>query len=217
MKTALVVITTLLLAIVPIASATDPTGQSAEQIREYRESGDWGRAIAKQVKKAKAYIKRRVQGDNAPRKPALVLDIDETSLDNYPCFDREGGIPYDSAINAGCIVAYDAPAIRPVLSLFKRARELKVAVFFITGRPEPLRAGSLKNLRSAGYTGKYELILRPGDDDRDSVIPYKSGARRQIQKRGFRILANVGDQQSDLKGGFSERTYKLPNPIYVTP
>jgi predicted secreted acid phosphatase len=217
MKIALVVITALLLAVVPIASATDPTGQSAEQIREYRESGDWGRAIAKQVKKAKAYLKRRTQADNAPRKPALVLDIDETSLDNYPCFDREGGIPYDGAVNAQCVTAYDAPAIKPVLSLFKRARDLKVAVFFITGRPEPLRAGSLRNLRSAGYTGKYELILRPSDDDRESVIPYKSGARKQIQKRGFRILANVGDQQSDLRGGFSERTYKLPNPIYVTP
>jgi predicted secreted acid phosphatase len=217
MRIGLVVITALLLAIVPIASATEPTGKSAAEIREYRESGDWNRAIVKQVKKAKAYLAKRAQGRNAPKKPALVLDIDETSLDNYPCFDREGGIPYDGAVNAACVTAYDAPAIKPVRSLFKRARALKVAVFFITGRPEQIRAGTLRNLRSAGYTGKYELHMRPADYEEESAVPAKRTSRRAIRRRGFKILANVGDQASDLKGGFSERTYKLPNPIYVTP
>jgi predicted secreted acid phosphatase len=217
MKTGLIVLTALLLAIVPVASATEPTGQSAAQIHRFYDSGDWNRAVVKQVKKAKAFLKQRTQGRNAPKKPALVLDIDETGLNNYPCLDEKGGIPYDGAIYAGCVAAYDAPAVKPVLSLFKRARELKVAVFFITGRPEAIRDGTLDNLRSAGYTGKYELILEPEGYENESRIPYKSGARRKIQRRGFKILANVGDQQSDLKGGFSERTYKLPNPIYVTP
>jgi predicted secreted acid phosphatase len=217
MKIALVVLTALLLAMVPIASATDPTGQSAEQIREFRESGDWNRAIVRQVKKAKAYLKQRTGARNAPKKPALVLDIDETSLDNYPCYVREGGIPYDSGVNAACVTAYDAPAIKPVRSLFRLARELKVAVFFVTARPEQIRAGSLRNLRRAGYTGKYELHMRPADYEDESAVPAKRASRRAIQRRGFKILANVGDQQSDLKGGFSERTYKLPNPIYVTP
>jgi predicted secreted acid phosphatase len=217
MRTGLALFTAMLLAIVPVAAATEPTGQSAERIREYYESGDWNRAIVKQVKKAKAYLKQRTQARNAPKKPALVLDIDETSLNNYPCFDARGGIPYDGAINAQCVTAYDAPAIKPVLSLFKRARALKVAVFFITGRPEAIRDGSLDNLRAAGYTGKFELHMRPNDYDKQSAIPAKRASRKAIQRRGFKILANVGDQQSDLKGGFSERTYKLPNPIYVTP
>lgn len=29
--------------------------------------------------------------------------------------------------------------------------------------------------------------------------------------------ANLGDQQSDLDGGYSERNYKLPNPFYLIP
>jgi predicted secreted acid phosphatase len=217
MKTGLVVLTALLLALVPLASATEPTGQSAAQIRQFYDSGDWNRAVVKQVKKAKAYLKARTEGKRAPKKPALVLDIDETSLDNYPCLVEKGGIPYDGGIYAGCVVAYDAPAVKPVRSLFKRAQALKVAVFFVTGRPEGIRDGTLANLEQAGYSGKYELILEPAGYDKPSTVPYKSGARRQIQKRGFKILANVGDQQSDLKGGFSERTYKLPNPIYLTP
>jgi hypothetical protein len=34
---------------------------------------------------------------------------------------------------------------------------------------------------------------------------------------GYTIIANMGDQFSDLEGGFSERTYKLPNPFYYIP
>jgi predicted secreted acid phosphatase len=215
MKTGLAVALIALL-IVPVAAATDPTSKSAAEIRQYRTSGDWAKDVAKQAKLAKAWLKQRTQAKHAPKKPALVLDIDETSLDNYPCFDAQGGIPYDTVINIQCVTAYNAPAIKPVLSLFKRAKQLKVKVFFITGRPEPIRDGTLQNLKAAGYTGKNELTMLPAGYG-GSLIPYKSGARKRIQKRGFKIIANVGDQQSDLKGGFSERTYKLPNLIYLTP
>jgi predicted secreted acid phosphatase len=217
MKTALIALLALLLVVVPVAAATDPTSKTAEEIRDYRESGEWGRDVAKQVKKAKTWLKERTGARRAPKKPALVLDIDETALDNYPCFDARGGIPFDDTVNVECVIAFDAPAVKPVLSLFKRARALDVAVFFITGRVEAIRDGSLENLRSAGYTGKYEAIFQPNGYSRDSRVPFKSGARKAIQKRGFKIIANVGDQKSDLKGGYSERTYKLPNLIYFTP
>ena len=206
----------LLVAAVPAFAATTPTGKSADEIRAYYDSGDWNRAVKKQATKAKAYLIKRTHGKHAARKPALVLDIDETSLDNYPCLNQSGGIPYSAVPYAVCVVAYDAPAIKPVRSLFRLAKDLKVKVFFITGRPEAIRAGTLQNLKAAGYKGRYELILQPAGYNDPSTVPYKSGARKQIEKRGFTIVANVGDQQSDLKGGYSERTYKLPNPIYFT-
>jgi predicted secreted acid phosphatase len=216
MRTGLAVLLALLIVAVPAFAATEPTGQSAAQIESYYSSGAWNKAVSKQAKKAKAYLVKRTHGRHKAKKPALVLDIDETSLNNFPCFDANGGIPYDPIVNITCVTAYNAPAIKPVQSLFKRAKALGVKVFFITARPEGIRDGTLKNLRSAGYKGKYELILQPSDYSQDSKVPYKSGARKAIAKRGFHILANVGDQQSDLKGGYSERTYKLPNPIYVT-
>jgi predicted secreted acid phosphatase len=206
----------LLVAAVPAFAATTPTGKSADEIRAYYDSGDWNRAVKKQATKAKAYLVKRTHGKRAARKPALVLDIDETSLDNYPCLNQSGGIPYSAVPYAVCVVAYDAPAIKPVRSLFRLAKDLKVKVFFITGRPEAIRAGTLQNLKAAGYKGRYELILQPAGYNDPSTVPYKSGARKQIEKRGFTIVANVGDQQSDLSGGYSERTYKLPNPIYFT-
>jgi predicted secreted acid phosphatase len=215
-KLALALVLLLALA-VPAFAATTPTGKSAAEIRAFYSSGDWNRAVKKQATKAKAYLVKRTHGRHAAKKPALVLDIDETSLNNYPCLNQKGGIPYNAGIYAGCVVAYDAPAIKPVRSLFRLAKDLKVKVFFITGRPEAIGDGTIANLKAAGYQGKYGLVLQPSGYSDPSMVPYKSGARKQIEKRGFTILANVGDQQSDLKGGYSERTYKLPNPIYVTP
>lgn len=218
MKTGLIVITVLLALAVPALAATSPTGKSAAEIRAYYSSGDWNRAVAKQATKAKAYIAKRTKGKRAPKKPALVLDIDETSLNNYPCLDREGGLPYQAGVYAGCVVEFKAPAIKPVLSVFKLAQKRHVRVVFITGRPEAIRDGTLDNLKAAGFKGKYDLVLQPPSRGGDaSMVPYKSGARRQVEKRGYTILANLGDQRSDLKGGYSERTYKLPNVIYRTP
>jgi predicted secreted acid phosphatase len=217
MKTGLVVITVLLVAAIPAFAATTPTDKTADQIRSYYSSGSWNRAVKKQANKAKAYLIKRTHGRHAAKKPALVLDIDETSLDNYPCLNANGGIPYSGGPFAGCVVKFDAPAVKPVRSLFRLAKDLGVKVFFITGRPEAIRDGTLTNLKASGYRGRYGLVLQPPGYTDPSVVPYKSGARKQIQQRGFTIIANVGDQQSDLAGGYSERTYKLPNPIYLTP
>jgi predicted secreted acid phosphatase len=215
-KVALALALTLAVA-VPAFAATTPTGKTADQIRTYYSSGLWQRAVKKQANKAKGYLWKRTHGRHAANKPALVLDIDETSLNNYPCLNQKGGIPYNAGIYAGCVVAYDAPAIGPVRSLFKLAKHLRVKVFFITGRPEGIRDGTLANLKAAGFKGGgYELVLQPPGYSDPSMVPYKSGARRTIEQRGYRIIANVGDQQSDLNGGYSERQYKLPNPIYFT-
>lgn len=43
----------------------------------------------------------------------------------------------------------------------------------------------------------------------------KAGTRRHIERDlGYDIVANFGDQYSDLQGGCADRTYKLPNPTY---
>ena len=219
MKIALIVVL-LALAAIPVAAAAPPKFPATEQqIREYRDSGGWARDVAKVARDAKAWVRFRTRGRHAPRKPGLVLDIDETALDNYPCLDERNGIPYNAGVFAVCVVAFDAPAWNPIRSLFNLARRRGVAVFFITGRPEAeaIRSGTLKNLSDAGYKGKYELFLKPASDHNASLVPYKSSTRKAIQRRGYKIIANVGDQRSDLKGGASERRFKLPNPVYFTP
>jgi HAD superfamily, subfamily IIIB (Acid phosphatase) len=40
--------------------------------------------------------------------------------------------------------------------------------------------------------------------------------RRKLTAEGYIIIANIGDQDSDLTGGYAERIFKLPNPFYLT-
>ena len=46
---------------------------------------------------------------------------------------------------------------------------------------------------------------------------YKSLTRQHIESLGYDIVANFGDQFSDLNGGFADQTFKIPNPMYFLP
>jgi hypothetical protein len=50
-----------------------------------------------------------------------------------------------------------------------------------------------------------------------ATIPYKSGTRAYIESQGYEIVADIGDQFSDLEGGFADKTFKMPNPNYYLP
>jgi predicted secreted acid phosphatase len=49
------------------------------------------------------------------------------------------------------------------------------------------------------------------------TIQYKSGTRAYIESQGYDIVANFGDQFSDLEGGHADKTFKMPNPNYYLP
>jgi predicted secreted acid phosphatase len=49
------------------------------------------------------------------------------------------------------------------------------------------------------------------------TIQYKSGTRAYIESQGYDIVADLGDQFSDLEGGFADKTFKMPNPNYYLP
>jgi hypothetical protein len=50
-----------------------------------------------------------------------------------------------------------------------------------------------------------------------TTVHYKSATRAHIESLGYEIVANFGDQYSDLKGGHSDRNFKMPNPNYYLP
>ena len=182
--------------------------------------------LARVDRTASAWIARR-----APHvaRPALVLDIDETSLSNWAviyhndfAFFREGECDLNVPLACGQ-AAWEkteaAPAIAPTLALFNAAKAHGVAVFFVTGRRETAEesAATETNLRNAGYDGWDGIYFRPKDSHEATVAIYKSGARAKIEAQGYHIIANVGDQQSDLALGHAERTFRLPNPFYYLP
>ena len=152
--------------------------------------------------------------DHAKRKPAIVFDVDETALSNYSAIDADN---FTFGTNSQAEATNEiGKAIEPTLELYKLAQDRGIATFFITGRREAARAHTASNLQREGFTGYKELVLKP-DASTDSTIVYKSGARKAIEDQGYRILASVGDQYSDLAGGHEAVAFKLPNPFYFLP
>lgn len=179
-------------------------------------------------------------GKRAPEvaKPAIVLDIDETSLSNWEEIFRNdfGYIPYGACdLNAQSAcgehaweLSARAVAIEPTLELFNFAQTLKgkngepVDIYFITGRFEdPVeRAATEWNLHKVGYDKWRQLFMRDASKNFKNVSVYKTWARTQIEADHI-IIANVGDQFSDLvgdqSGDHAERCFKVPNPFYFIP
>lgn len=142
-------------------------------------------------------------------KPAIVLDIDETSLSNY------SGLVATNFSGAGTALpaaAGTGTAIEPTVTLYKAAKAKGVAVFFITGRPSAIKGPTESNLKAAGYDQGWDgLQFKPSGT---TTLGYKSGARKALEEQGYDIIANVGDQESDLDGGHADRSFKYPNPFY---
>jgi len=92
-------------------------------------------------------------------------------------------------------------------------------VFFITARNAEQRKATIANLRSAGYKGwdDQDLITEPDASHYPYAAPFKAEGRRKLTDAGYTIVLNIGDQDSDLRGGFADRVFKLPNPFYYIP
>ncbi len=174
--------------------------------------------LDRQIDLAIGFLKQGVANAKPGEKLAIVLDIDETSLSNWAVMKHDdfGYVPNDSN---WCVSLRCATAIAGTLRLFRDAENEKVAVFFITGRPESQRADTEANLKAVGYDRWAGLYLRPEDHPKtQTVTEYKSSDRGQIVAKGYRIVLNVGDQMSDLLGNpEADHSVKLPNPFYLIP
>jgi acid phosphatase len=193
----------------PTASAEEPKAPaSPAAIVAYHDSGEWARDTTRQIRRARSFVAAHRDG-----RPALVLDIDDTALSSYDCLRAAD---FDRSALTQCARDATLPAIRSTRALYRYARRHHVTVFFVTGRREEMRGASVRNLHAQGFAGKLRITMRPDGERVGTNAQYKAKARRAIEARGYRIVANVGDQRSDLQGGHARRGFKLPNPMYVT-
>jgi HAD superfamily, subfamily IIIB (Acid phosphatase) len=201
----------------------------------YYRCTDYDDQVKAVLNEASAWVAARAPGVD---KPAIVLDIDETSLSNWEeiVHNKFSFIPSgacDIKAQSACgqrewELSARASAIRPTLDLFNMAQKLKgkngepVAIFFITGRLEdPFeRMATEWNLRKVGYDNWRGLFMRPESSKDQPVSRHKTLSRIKIEAT-HTIIANVGDQVSDLSGDqngdHAERCFKVPNPFYYIP
>jgi hypothetical protein len=124
-------------------------------------------------------------------KAAVVLDIDNTSLQTT----------YKPGLTS--------PATPPILALAQQAEADGAAIFFVSSRPMLLKWQTELNLAIEDYPVE-DVYLRPWfNTEPDDEL--KTGVRETIESLGYRIVANIGNSESDLSGGHADRTFKLPD------
>lgn len=177
--------------------------------------------------------KDRLQADYdaavaAGQKPALVFDVDDTTLWTYDMEDGHMRFNFTVAEQTAYLSTHDLPATPAMVDYVNTAKAMGYTIIGLTGRGEAQRALTKRNLDNVGYQGfTSELtFLKPTTvpsylscpDGKCTTVQYKAGTRAHIeQDLGYTIVANWGDQWSDLQGGHAKRWVKLPNPVYYLP
>ncbi len=214
--------------------ATQPAGYT----HQASPTSDYAKAVHGVEHSAAKYLFRHRHAPNR----AIVLDVDDTSVLTYE-YDANNDFGYIPSINA-TYVAHGFPAVYGMPALANWAHSKGYAVFFITGRPDTQHADTAANLQGRELDGESypftttgslspqgdSLFTKPADPatrpyldcNSDGVpacstVEYKSGTRAYIESQGYDIVANFGDQFSDLNGGSADRGFKIPNPMYFLP
>lgn len=173
------------------------------------------------------------QGKNFARKPpAVILDVDETALDNSPFNARmvAANKAYDSAEWDRWCNELSAEAIPGAKEFIHYALRSGVAVFFVTNRDARLKPATTSNLAKAlGISISSDRVMLK--NERVNWTSDKS-SRRAFVARSHRIVLLIGDDFNDFvylgeqpsgkrnqageyfRTSWGHHWIMLPNPIY---
>ncbi|MEW2288932.1 HAD family acid phosphatase [Streptomyces sp. NPDC047841] len=208
-------------------------GTTADSDGVYQASPDspYAKDLARLDSDARSYIDKAARkAHHRGEKPAVVFDIDDTLLLSLD-YEKRYNYTYNSGTWNDYVNRADRPAVFGSPELVRYAASKGVEVFYNSGLSEAQRAAAVENLKKVGADVNLDaghVFLKdkanPPAYLKDCATPgtwncttvqYKSGTREHIEDDlGYEIIANFGDQYSDLDGGHADRTYKLPNPTY---
>jgi len=135
------------------------------------------------------------------RKPAVVLDIDETVLDNSPYQGKLllDGENYASSSWMEWTALAKAQALPGVKKFVDYAMERGVEVFYISNRKVNRLGATIENLRKEGLPNadSSHVYLKKETSDKT--------ARRAKVSEGYNILVFVGDNLTDYSELYADR------------
>jgi 5'-nucleotidase (lipoprotein e(P4) family) len=169
-------------------------------------------------------------------KPAVILDIDETVLDNSPYQARviRSGGEFNEADWAAWCKEQKARAMPGVVAFTQFAASHGIAVIYVSNRAKDLDQATLANLRQVGVpVAGPESFLGLGTIlEGCEQIGTEKGCRRQLIGQKYRVLMQFGDQIGDFvtvlannaagreramapyMGWIGTRWFVLPNATY---
>ncbi len=169
-------------------------------------------------------------------KPAVVMDVDETVLDNSPYQARliRDGKEYDEISWDQWVAEKKAKPLPGVVDFAKAAAAKGVTILYISNRAVHLKEATLANLRDAGLPVADDSVflglgtVLEGCEQNGS----EKNCRRRLAGQQYRVLMQFGDQIGDFvqveantrdarqalfdeyDDWFGERWWMLPNPTY---
>ena len=212
------------------AQAPAPAAQAPTGIKYMRDSEEYA-ALARQIYRLAAdSVARRAQGLPAGSW-AVVLDVDETALDNsaYQLDRAAYGLPFENASWDAWIQRREAGAVPGVVDFVAGVRRANGRIAWITNRDAPSADATRANLRALGMLA-----------DADRFCPQENGRTKAVRRaelvagRGacawsatpIRVLAFIGDQMGDFPAAdehladtgtddaFGRTCFLVPNSMY---
>lgn len=193
-----------------------------------QESGEY-RALAYQVYNAAKdrFSIEKNSADNKNKKLAVIMDIDETVLNNIYTQEEyiKDGKNYSEEAWDKWVKAEKATAIPGAVEFVNYVYKNGGEVFFITNRNENERLNTLNNLKKEGFIAdNTHLILKTKESSKET-------RRKAIENSGYKVIIYVGDDLNDFidsgstsqekrdnvdkfKNEFGKKYFILPNPVY---
>lgn len=166
-------------------------------------SAEYRAACIQAYNLAKLMLDKDLQDKQIDKHRVVVLDIDETVLDNSPyqaqCILQN--ISYPRRWDEWCNKAV-AEAVPGALEFTKYARGNGVSVFYITNRKQHLKEATIKNLNRLGFphADDEHVIMRTDESS-------KEGRRKALSEK-YHIALFCGDNLNDFSHDFEKTNNK---------
>jgi 5'-nucleotidase (lipoprotein e(P4) family) len=151
---------------------------------------------------AKISLTEKLVKQKNTRPNAIVMDIDETVLDNSPveAYQVIKNLPFSDSLWKRWVKKGIAEPCPGALEFTKFADSLKVDVFYVSNRDMPEEfTPTLRNLRLLGFpfADSVHLILKTDDSSKET--------RRKTLAEKYNILLLIGDNLADFNVIFDKR------------
>lgn len=176
---------------------------------------NYRKTIQKVLDDAKAFLEKYLQKNKA-EDGAVVLDLDETLLDNSANLMMRK-LPSYAGYNSyvSWMQSAQAPAIPETKNFVDWVREKGFKVYFVTARKDFVRSATIRNLDKIGLPeDTYAGLYTKPNGFKGTNPEFKVGAQQDIEaNKGQKVLMLLGDQDSDGEGCLG-KFFKLPNDLY---
>jgi len=192
-------------------------------IRWIRQSIEYRTLCEQLFRQATLVILRKVKTEKNSDNLAVVVDLDETVLDNslYQVERWKAGLSFTQDSWSEWVNREEAGLVPGAKEFLKAVRKKGVRVVFVSNRMNKNLEPTRRNLLALEVLAPNDLfLLRLDKDDVKEVRrrEVNEGKARMKKVGPLKVVGYVGDQMGDFPSGqakeFGKTSFLLPNPMY---